>query len=164
MSRTEQSIKNTTTSLIIQIGTIMLNFVSRTVLIKTLGEQYLGISGLFGNILNMLSLAELGIGTTITYWLYAPMAKNDEYKVSVLMSVYAKIYNALGIIVLVIGFSLAPLLDFFMKETPDIPHITLIYMLYVINMAMTYFVVYKSSLINVAQKNYIVNIIKFIIF
>ena len=66
MSRTEQSIKNTMASLVIQVGTILLNFVSRTVLIKTMGEQYLGISGLFGNILNMLSLAELGIGTTIT--------------------------------------------------------------------------------------------------
>ena len=164
MSRTEQSVKNTMASFVIQVGTILLNFVSRTVLIKTMGEQYLGISGLFGNILSMLSLAELGIGTTITYWLYEPMAKNDEQRVSVLMGVYSKVYNALGVIVLVIGVSLAPFLDFFMKETPDIPHITLIYILYVIHMAMTYFVVYKSTLINVAQKNYIVSSIKFIIF
>lgn len=164
MSRTEQSIKNTMASFVIQAGTILLNFVSRTVLIKTMGEQYLGISGLFGNILNMLSLAELGIGTTITYWLYEPMAKNDGQRVSVLMGVYSKVYNALGIIVLIIGVSLAPFLDFFMKETPDIPHITLIYILYVIHMAMTYFVVYKSTLINVAQKNYIVSSIKFAIF
>lgn len=164
MSRTEQSIKNTMASFVIQAGTILLNFVSRTVLIKTMGEQYLGINGLFGNILSMLSLAELGIGTTITYWLYEPMAKNDEHRVSVLMGVYSKVYNALGIIVLVIGVSLAPFLEFFMKETPDIPHITLIYILYVVHMAMTYFVVYKSTLINVAQKNYIVSSIKFIIF
>ena len=114
MSRTEQSIKNTMASFVIQAGTILLNFVSRTVLIKTMGEQYLGISGLFGNILNMLSLAELGIATTITYWLYEPMAKNDEHRVSVLMGVYSSVYNALGVIVLVIGVSLAPFLDFFM--------------------------------------------------
>lgn len=163
MSRTEASIKNTSVSFIIQVGTILLNFVSRTVLIKTMGEQYLGINGLFGNILNMLSLAELGIGTTITYWLYEPMAKNDEERINVLMAVYSKIYNTLGIIILIVGIALTPFLNFFMKETPDIPHISFIYILYVIHMAMSYFVVYKSTLINVAQKNYVVNSIKFII-
>lgn len=163
MSRTEASIKNTAVSFVIQTGTILLNFISRTVLIKTMGEQYLGIHGLFGNILNMLSLAELGIGTTITYWLYEPMAKCDEERINVLMAVYSKIYNTLGIIILMVGIGLSPFLEFFMKETPDIPHITFIYILYVIHMAMSYFVVYKSTLINVAQKNYVVSSIKFII-
>lgn len=163
MSRTEATIKNSVVSLIIQWGTLLLNFVSRTVLIKTLGEQYLGINGLFGNILSMLSLTELGIGTTITYWLYEPMAKNDEQKLSVLVSVYSKIYNIIGVIILVVGISLAPFLDLFMKETPDIPNITLIYILYVVHMAMSYFVVHKSTLISVAQKNYVVNTIKFIV-
>lgn len=163
MSRTEASIKNTAASFVIQAGTILLNFISRTVLIKTMGEQYLGINGLFGNILSMLSLAELGIGTTITYWLYEPMAKNDEKRINALMSIYSKIYNTLGCIILIAGIAIAPFLDFFMKETPDIPHITFIYILYVVHMAMSYFIVYKSTLINVAQKNYIVNSIKFII-
>lgn len=164
MSRVEESLKNSVTSLVLQMGTILLNFVSRTVLIKTMGEQYLGINGLFGNILNMLSLAELGVGTTITYWLYKPMAENDTKRLNVLMSVYAKVYHTIGTVVLVVGIAIAPFLSFFMKETPDVAHITLIYILYVLNMSLSYFFVYKSSLINVAQKNYIVNIIKFVFF
>lgn len=161
MSRVEESIKNSAVSIAIQFVTIAINFISRTVLIKTMGEQYLGINGLFGNILNMLSLAELGIGSTITYWLYQPMANNDEKRLNVLMSLYARIYNTIGAIILVVGVSLAPFLGFLMKETPDIPHLTLIYVLYVLNMASSYFFVYKSTLINVAQKNYIVNGVKF---
>lgn len=164
MSRVRATMKNSAASIVIQMVTIAVNFISRTILIKTLGEQYLGISGLFSNILNMLSLAELGIGTTITYWLYQPMANNDEKRLNVLMSVYARIYNVLGIFVLTIGLSLAPFLSFFMKETPDIPYLTLIYVLAVLNMASSYFFVYKSSLINVAQKNYIVNIVKFLFY
>lgn len=164
MSRTEESLRNSAASLVIQVGTVLINFISRTILIRTLGEQYLGINGLFGNILNMLSLAELGVGSTITYWLYKPMAENNEQRLNVLMSVYAKIYNIIGMIILAVGISIAPFLNFFMKETPDIPHITLIYILYVINMASSYFFIYKSSLINVAQKNYIVNIVKFVYF
>lgn len=160
--RAEQSIKNSIVSLIIQVGTLLLSFVSRTVLIKTLGEEYLGINGLFSNILSMLSLAELGVGSALIYLMYKPMAENDEHKLSILMSVYAKVYNIIGLIILVVGLALVPFLDFFMKETPDIEHITLIYILYVINMSVSYFFVYKNSIINVAQKNYIVNMIKFI--
>lgn len=164
MSRTAESLRNSVVSLIIQVGTLLLNFVARTILIKTMGEQYLGINGLFGNILNMLSLAELGVGSTITYWLYKPMAEKDEQRLNVLMAVYARIYNTIGLVILIVGIALAPFLSFFMKETPDIPQLTLIYVLYVINMAASYFFVYKSSLINVAQKNYIVNTIRFIFF
>lgn len=164
MSRVEQSMKNTAASLVIQAGTILLNFVSRTIFIKIMGEQYLGINGLFGNILNMLSLAELGIGTTITYWLYEPMARNDEQRLNVLMSVYARIYNMIGVLVLAAGLAITPFLSFFMKEVPDIPHIAFIYVLYVIKMSISYFFVYKSTLIYVAQKAYITNIINFIIF
>lgn len=163
MSRVEKSIKNSAASIAIQMGTTILNFVSRTIFIRILGEEYLGINGLFGNILNMLSLAELGVGTTITYWLYEPMAKNDETKLSILMAVYKKIYNVIGIAVLILGLSLSPFLSFFMKETPDIPHITFIYVLYVVKMSVSYFFVYKSSLINVAQKNYIVNTLSFVL-
>lgn len=164
MSRVQYIMKNSAALLAIQIGSTMINFVSRTIMIHTMGEQYLGINGLFGNILNMLSLAELGVGTTITYWLYEPMAKNDEQRLKVLMTVYKRIYNIIGAGILTVGIALAPFLNFFMKETPDIPHLTLIYVLYVVNMASSYFFVYKSALINVAQKNYIVNGIRFFYF
>lgn len=161
MQRVEQSLKNTVVSLGIQVGTILMNFISRTVLIQTLGEQYLGINGLFSNILTMLSLVELGVGSALIYLMYKPMAENDEERLGMLMSAYAKIYTFIGIIILAIGVVLTPFLGFFMKESPDIENLTLIYILYVLNVAVTYFFSYRASIINVAQKNYIVNLIKF---
>lgn len=161
MQRVEQSIKNTIISIGIQIGTILLTFLSRTVLIKTLGEQYLGINGLFSNIMSMLSLVELGVGSALIYLMYKPMAENDEKRLNLLMHVYAKIYTGIGIAILVIGVLLTPFLEFFMNETPDIKHLSFIYFLYVLNMAVTYFFSYRASIINVAQKNYIVNLIRF---
>lgn len=161
MSRVEKTLKNTISSLGVQAGNTILNFISRTVLIKKLGETYLGINGLFSNILTMLSLTELGVGAALIYLMYKPMAENDEERLNVLMGVYSKIYTAVGIIVLIIGIGLTPFITFFMKETPDIQHIYLIYMLYVINMASSYFLVYKSSIITVAQKAYIVTLVKF---
>lgn len=162
MSRVEETVKNSIVSLIIQVVTVVLSFLTRTVLIKTMGEQYLGINGLFGNILNMLSLAELGVGTTIMYFMYRPMVDGDEKKISILMSVYARVYNTIGVVIMLAGLIISPFLGVFMKEVPDIPHLTFIFTLYVMNMSASYFFSYKSSIINVAQKNYIVNIIRFI--
>ena len=93
MQRTEQSLKNTIVSIGIQVGTVLLNFISRTVLIKTLGEQYLGVNGLFSNILNMLSMVELGVGSALIYLMYKPMAEKDEERLGLLMQEKKKIYT-----------------------------------------------------------------------
>ena len=122
MSRVEETVKNSIVSLVIQAITVVLSFVTRTVLIKTMGEQYLGINGLFGNILTMLSLTELGIGTTLMYFMYKPMVDNDEEKLNILMSVYARVYNVIGVLILIVGLLITPFLGVFMKEVPDIPH------------------------------------------
>ncbi len=161
MQRVEQSLKNTVASLGIQLGTILLNFISRTVLIKTLGEEYLGINGLFVNILTMLSLVEMGVGSALIYLMYKPMAENDEKKLALLMRAYAKIYTVIGVVIFALGVIAAPFLKYFMKEVPDIKNLTLIYVLYVLNMALTYLLSYRASIINVAQKSYIVNLTKF---
>jgi len=79
-SRTKNTIYNFTSSIFGQFITIIMQFVVRTVFIQTLGKSYLGISGLFSNILSMLSLAELGVGNAILFKLYDPLSKNDEKK------------------------------------------------------------------------------------
>jgi len=72
---------NTLYNFIINIGgqfiTILMQFIVRTIFIQTLGKSYLGINGLFSNILSMLSLAELGVGNAILFKLYEPLSKND---------------------------------------------------------------------------------------
>lgn len=161
MSRVEETVKNSIASLVLQAATVIFSFVSRTVLIKTMGEQYLGINGLFGNILNMLSLAELGVGSAITYFMYQPMVDQDEEKIRILTAVYAKVYHLIGLVILAAGCVIAPFLGFFMKEVPDIPHLTGIFLMYVLNMSASYLWAYKGSVINVAQKNYVVNMIRF---
>jgi len=154
--RVKNSIYNITYGLGSQIIITLLSFVSRTVFIHTLGNEYLGINGLFSNILTMLSLANLGIGGSIAYSLYKPLAIKDEAKIKAYMNFYEKAYRSIGIIVLALGFSILPFLNYFMKAPPNIPHISLIYSLFVINSGVTYFFIYKSSIIVADQKNYIV--------
>ena len=79
---------------------VIIGFVCRIVFVRCLSADYLGVNGLFTNILTMLSLAELGVGGAIVYALYKPLAENDEEKIASLMKVYAKAYRTIGTLIL----------------------------------------------------------------
>ena len=115
-NRTRSSIKNSAAALIGQLVTIVLNFAVRTIFIKTLGAAYLGINGLFTNILSVLSFAEIGFGTAIIYAMYAPLSIKDEVRVSKLMNYYAKVYETIGTFIFIVGLVLIPFLDFFIND------------------------------------------------
>ena len=67
ISRTEHTKRNIIAAVVVQIVNIVIKFVVRTIFIYTLGKEYLGVGGVFNNILTVLSLAELGLGTVIVY-------------------------------------------------------------------------------------------------
>ena len=77
-SRLDNVVKNTYTALISQVVVLVLGFVSRGVLIRTLGNEYAGINGLFTNILAIISLAELGLGTSMIFTYYKPFEASQD--------------------------------------------------------------------------------------
>ncbi|MBR5636614.1 MAG: sugar translocase, partial [Pseudobutyrivibrio sp.] len=115
-SRTKNSIVNIIFSFGGQLVDLVARFLLRTVFIYTLGKEYLGLSGLLGNILSILSLADLGIGVAITFSLYRPIEENDEAKIKVLMRVFKKTYILVGYFVLIVGTALTPFLEVFIKD------------------------------------------------
>lgn len=156
MERTNSSIKNLIFALVGQAAGVIINFIARTVFLRILTAEYLGLNGLFTNILSMLSLMELGVGSAMTFSLYKPLASNDKEKVKSLMSLYRKAYIIIGILILVIGIVITPLLPYFIDEMPNIDeNINVIYILFVVNTSISYFYSYKRSLINSDQKRYI---------
>ncbi len=160
-SRTVNVIRNSFFGVISRVGVLLLQFICRTIFIKKLGEVYLGLNGLFTNILTILSLAELGVGEAITYSLYKPLAEGDVKKCSMLMQVYKKVYNWIGIGILTIGIMLTPALPLIIKDMPDIKYIELIYILYVVNTSVSYFFSYRRNLIIADQKRYIATFIRY---
>lgn len=153
--RTKNSLLNITAGLGNQIIITGLSFFSRTVFISSLGIEYLGINGLFTNILAMLTLAEAGLGASIMYSLYKPVADNDQYRIQILMKFYRKAYMVIASIVLVLGLSIMPFLNFFIKDT-NVDNINLIYLIFLLNTVAPYLYVHKNSFLNVCQKGYIV--------
>lgn len=133
-----------------------LKFLSRRVFVLLLGREYLGLNGLFTDVLSMLSLAELGFSASITYSLYRPVAQGDTETIKSLVRLYRRVYRTVGMVVLAAGLSLTPFLNFFVKKMPeDIPYIPLIYVLNLANASISYFFAYKSTLLFVYQKKYV---------
>lgn len=154
--RVKSSMINAIVSIIAQVVTIVVTFVSRRVFLMVLGESVLGINSLFNQIISMMSLMELGIGSAIIYSLYYPLAMNDKEQIAAIVSLYKKIYTAIGIMVLVAGSALTPFITFFITgDYSEVSNIYLIFMLFVINSALTYFNSYKQNLIVADQKKYI---------
>lgn len=156
-SRTKKAFINTIAGISVKIITLVTSFLLRTVFIKTLGMEYNGVSGLFTDILTILSFAELGMGTAITHALYKPIAIKDEKQISMLMNFYKHAYTLIALVVFVGGLALMPFLDLFIKNTPDVREsIRLIFILYVINASGSYLFIYKSTLFSANQQEYII--------
>ncbi len=143
---------------------LFLSFICRVLFVHYLKEEYLGINGLFSNILSMLSLSELGIGAAIGYALYKPIAEDNKDKIASLMDYYGKAYRVIGCAVAVFGLCMMPFLDIFIKERPDIPEsLHVIYLLYLFNSASTYFFSYRGTILTAYQRNYILTTINYIV-
>lgn len=156
MSRTDNSLKNLKTAVLFKLAAIVVNFIARKIFVVVLTKEYLGLDGTFANILTMLSLAELGVGTAITYSMYKPLAEGDRELILSLITLYRKFYTVIGITVGVLGAALTPFLQYIIRDIPDIPHIRLIYLMFVLDSSISYFLVYKQSLISADQKQHIV--------
>ena len=127
-------------------------FVIRTVMIRYLGEDYVGINSLFMSILQVLSISELGMNEALVYYLYKPMAEKDIKKANELLNLYKSVFRVIGICVLVISVILIPFLPHFIDgDIPSDVNIYYLYSIYVINLLISY--TYKNYCLSIFQTN-----------
>ncbi|MCL2253110.1 MAG: polysaccharide biosynthesis protein [Lachnospiraceae bacterium] len=160
MSRVNKASKNIMFGYLGIIITGPLGMVLRSVFIHHLGDTLTGVNDLYTIILSVLSMAELGIGTALTFSLYAPVAHQRTEKIKSYMRLYKKAYITIGIVVAVIGTAISPFLPYLVNVPEGVADIsvrdlTLYYFIFLFNTVSTYFVAYKFSLVNAEQKNYI---------
>lgn len=155
--RTKYAIKNISMSIFSQIVIILLGFVSRKVFVDNLGAEYLGVNGLLSNVLSMMVLIEGGIGISIVYNLYKPLAENNKGKIVALVQLYKKAYTALAIIMLIISMVLYPFMGYLMKTDTNISGMFIVYAIFVGKNMISYMNAYKWALINADQKGYVLS-------
>ena len=153
--RTKNSVRNIYISILTQIVITLLGFISRKIFIDNLGTEYLGVNGLLTNVLSMLSLVEGGIGTSIVYNLYKPLADGDEPKVIALVQLYKKLYGILAVVIFLLSLTLYPFLGVLIKDGVQVKFINIIYFIFVAKNMISYLNAHKWSLINADQKGYI---------
>ena len=139
----------------LKIYQILFPFLIRTVMISYMGMEYIGLSGLFVSILQVLNLAELGIGSAMVFSMYKPIAENDDATICALMKLYRKYYRIVGTVVLLGGVAAVPFLPHLIKG--DVPDGLNLYILYSINLAATvlsyWMFAYKSCILSAYQRN-----------
>ena len=160
--RTKKSIINIGFNLTNQIITLALSFISRTVFIYTLGVEYLGINGLFTDVLGILSMADLGFNTAMVYSFYKPLANNDIKKLTSLTTFYKRVYNIIAIVITIIGISIIPFINLIVKTEKEIPLLKVYYLFSLVGIVISYLFVYKTSIVTADQNNYVITRISII--
>ena len=153
-SRTKNTKRNIIFSYIETISTIVFAFVSRSLIVHYLGDQYLGLSSLFKSILQVLGMAELGFSSAIVYNMYKPLAEGNTAKVCSLLFYYRKVYRIVGLTILVVGVAITPFLPKLINgDVPKDVNLYAIYLVFLANTVVSYFAfAYKTALLEALQR------------
>ncbi len=153
-SRSALSIRNILSGFVNRALTSLLKLLGRIVFFRFLSPELYGVSGLFSNVLGLLALAELGIGTAITFSLYKPIAEKDQERIRTLMAFYRTAYRTIALVVLALGLGLMPLLPKLIRDYQGIDHFYLIYLIFLANLVIDYLLSWKRTLATASQEGY----------
>lgn len=159
IERTKNAGRNIVFGVILKVYQILIPFLMRTIMIYFMGIQYLGLSSLFTSILQVLNLAELGVGSAMVYSMYKPIAEDDNKTICALMGLYRTYYRIIGLVIALLGVCTLPFLDKLIKS--DLPEDVNIYILFLLNLSLTvlsyWLFAYKNCLLNAYQRNDVVS-------
>lgn len=156
-SRSTNSLSNMKAGLVFKLVNLFLKFFMRTVFIYTLGQAYVGMNGVFGNILTVLALSELGLGAAIVYDIYKPIALGNKFQIIQLFLFYKKVYSIIGCIIFIIGLAISPFLEIIINDLPEVNNLKIIYLVTLINTVSGYFFAHYTSMIEANQKQNIIS-------
>lgn len=165
LERSKNAIRNAGYGIINKVVLIIMPFIIRTVFIRTLGIEFLGLNSLFSSVLTVLNLTELGFSSAIVFSMYKPIAQDDRATINALLLYYRRVYRIIGLIVLIIGLVLIPLLPRLINGTyPDTINLTWVYLVFLLNTVISYFLfAYLGSLITAHQRDDIISRINLVI-
>lgn len=165
LERTKNAVRNASFGIAEKVVTIVLPFIVRTVLIKKLGAEYLGLNSLFTSILSVLNMTELGFSSAIVFSMYKPIAEDDIRTINALLRFYKTIYRIIGVIIFTVGVILIPFLPKLINGTyPSDIDLTIIYLVYLLNTSISYWLFsYKSSLLTAYQRDDLISKINMVV-
>ena len=159
INRTQNATRNIAFGLIAKLYQMIIPFFMRTAMIYLLGVEYLGLNSLFTSILQVLNLAELGVGNAMVYSMYKPIAEDDEATICALMKIYRVYYRIIGLIIAIVGGVITPFIPKLISG--DVPNDINVYVLYLLNLGATvlsyWLFAYKNSILTAHQRTDVAN-------
>lgn len=159
IERTKNATRNIIFGIVLKAYQILVPFLMRTAMIYFMGVQYLGLNSLFTSVLQVLNLAELGVGSAMIYSMYKPIAEDDDVTICALMKLYQTYYRVIGFVIATIGCILTPFIPHLISG--DVPEGINIYILYLMNLSATvlsyWLFAYKNSILQAYQRTDIVS-------
>lgn len=140
---------------------IVAGFVYRTIFIRFFSADYLGINGLFTNIFQVLSIADLGVFSAVTYRLYDPISKGDVSKLNELIRYLRQIFILIITLIIMIGLCILPFLRFFINDSNEVfsdVDIRAVYIMFLLQTTVSYVGVYKQCILIADQRREILYI------
>lgn len=166
IERTKNATRNIIFGTMLKLYQIVVPFLMRTAMIYFLGVQYLGLDSLFISILQILNLAELGVGSAMVFSMYKPIAEDDDIQICALMKLYKIYYRIIGAVILVAGLIVCPFIPYLIKS--DLPADLNVYILYIMNLFATvlsyWLFAYKNCLLQAHQRTDITSKISLLIY
>lgn len=158
--RTQATIRNALWGILQQAVLCVLGLLSRRVMLQTIGVSGVGLNGLLTNVLSLLSLTEMGVGSVIIYHMYAPLANGDWEKICRLMQFYRNVYRRIALAMTGAGLLLVPFLPYLVRGVHySHSYVTAVFLLFLAQTASSYLFSYKRSLLSADQKQYVITIV-----
>ena len=140
------------------ILSLFLAFFSRKVFLNCLGAEFIGLTGMLMNIMSFLSVAELGIGTSIVYFLYKPLQEDNHERINEIMSMLAFLYRCIGLIIGSCGILISLFFPWWFGHLgTGLPLVYFAFYSFLATTVSAYVFNYKQLLVSANQKQYLVN-------
>ena len=157
--RTVKSARNFLFAALANGVAIVIGLLAQRLFVHILGLEYAGLNGLFSNVLTMLAIADLGIGEAVIFHLYKPLKEDDKRTIRSLMAFYKKAFHIVAGIIAAIGLCLIPALPYIAKTDQADVNLTIVYLIFLADVVMSYFLSYKRAILYADQKNFIISAI-----
>lgn len=156
--RVHRSVMNIKVGMLFYVLSLLLAFFSRKIFLDCLGAEFIGLTGMLMNIMSFLSVAELGIGTSIVYFLYKPLQEENHQKINEVMSMLAFLYRCIGGIISLTGLVVSLFFPWwFDRLSTGLPLVYFAFYAFLASSAAGYVFNYKQLLVSANQKQYLVN-------
>lgn len=160
MTRTEKFLRNSASTALLQVITMLSGFIIPRVMLDIYGSEINGLISSISQFINYFMLVEAGLSAAVVYSLYKPLAENNYTKISAIVTAAKNFYNKSGYIFVGLTICLAIIYPFFVTTSElSLLEVGILVLVLGVSGALEFFTLAKyRAILTADQKVYIISI------